>query len=208
MSSLCDYKRMLRSLDAGLSKTFYSLAQARRFVRDSFFQDVEEERSCQEDDAMTVQQVDMQNRHAMACRVRPAIQFPPMERTAKLFVDLWSRYGFAASCASPNVSLQDLAKDADIIWTDIESTQQHQVLRELMQGNEALKLPAMFVVHSDFQDLSVLAPTLSHAQNVVLIKRPVVMHNVIEMLQNSVMTRTRKTSPSPPPGLPITTLRI
>lgn len=106
------------------------------------------------------------------------------ERTAKLFVDLWSRHGFTATRTSPNISLQDLAKDTDIVWTDIESAQQHRVLRELMHGSEALKLPVMFIVHSDFQDLSVLQPALSHAQNVVLTKRPIVTHNLIGVLQS------------------------
>ncbi|EKM61530.1 uncharacterized protein PHACADRAFT_248203 [Phanerochaete carnosa HHB-10118-sp] len=106
------------------------------------------------------------------------------ERTTKLFVDLWSRHGFSASRLSSDLSLQQLAQETDVVWTDVKSVQQHRVLCELMNGSEVLKLPAMFIVYSDLQELSVLEPALSHARNVVLTKRPVVTHNLLEMLQN------------------------
>ncbi|KIP04325.1 hypothetical protein PHLGIDRAFT_25656 [Phlebiopsis gigantea 11061_1 CR5-6] len=106
------------------------------------------------------------------------------ERTAKLFVDLWSRQGLFASRASSTASIQELVKDADVIWSDSDSVRTSPVLRQLLRGSKALKLPPLFLVHSDAQDLASLEPDLSQAPGVILVKRPVITHALIEMLQN------------------------
>ena len=106
------------------------------------------------------------------------------ERTARLFVDLWSRYGFVVTRASPTTSLQELVKNADIIWSDSDSVNASGALRALLQGSNSQKLLPLFIVHSDTQDLSSLEPLVSQAKMVVLVKRPVITHDIFEMLQN------------------------
>lgn len=106
------------------------------------------------------------------------------ERTAKLFAGLWSRHGFVASRASSTATLQELTKDADIIWSDLGSVNDSNALRELMRGDNSRNLPPLFIVHSDAQDFASLEPVLSQARRIVLVKRPVITHEVLEMLQN------------------------
>lgn len=106
------------------------------------------------------------------------------ERTAKLFVDLWTRLGFVASRGAASSTLADLTKDTDIVWTDGACVKQSKALRQLMLGHGASKLPALFIVHSDVQEVAPLEPGLSQAKGTVLVKRPVITHAMVEMLQD------------------------
>ncbi len=106
------------------------------------------------------------------------------QRTARLFADLWGQYGLTASLAAPDVSFADLVEDADIIWADIETVSQSDALKHLMSVDLSIKLPTLFIVYSDALELAILQPALSSSRRVVLVKRPVVMHSILEMLRN------------------------
>lgn len=106
------------------------------------------------------------------------------ERTAKLFVELWARHGFTTSRGSVNTPLPEVYTDVDIIWTDVDSVRRSNALRQILHGSESAKYPPLFIVYSDPQELAALEPALSQAKRIVLIKRPVITHNVVEVLQN------------------------
>lgn len=104
------------------------------------------------------------------------------ERTAKLYVDLWRRHGIIASLTSPKSSLQELIQDADAIWTDIASVKLSRALQELMSPSVPAKYPPLFIVHGDAPELNSLDSQLSTAKGVILVKRPVIMNTLVDML--------------------------
>ncbi|PSR93740.1 hypothetical protein PHLCEN_2v4635 [Hermanssonia centrifuga] len=105
------------------------------------------------------------------------------QRTARLFADLWGQYGLTTSLAALDVSFADLVEDADLIWADIETVSQSDALKHLMSVDLSIKLPTLFIVYSDALELAILQPALSSSTRVVLVKRPVVMHSLLEMLR-------------------------
>lgn len=106
------------------------------------------------------------------------------ERTAKMFTDLWTRHGMIASQASVETPIDELLKDADAIWTDVESMRRSRALKDIMTANAETKTPPLFIVHADVQELSALEPRLSVARSVVLVKRPVIMNEVVAIVVN------------------------
>lgn len=124
------------------------------------------------------------------------------DRTARLYVDLWNRHGVAATIASPGMSLAELAADADAIWADIESVKASKTLQALMSADadgESNKLPPLFIVHGDAPELTALQPALSNSRRVVLVKRPVIVSALVEIVQhpeahmgaNTIQSRVR-----------------
>ena len=116
--------------------------------------------------------------HTATKRIRVVYRNP---RSQEQYVRLWSEYGYKTLSGSPLSSAQELIKDVDTIWTDTETVSQSASLRSLMGSSTEL---AMFVVHSDGRDLAVLEPEIHEGKNVVLVKRPVIMHTVREWIEN------------------------
>ncbi|KAI0640325.1 hypothetical protein C8Q77DRAFT_1085995 [Trametes polyzona] len=103
-------------------------------------------------------------------------------RTQERFVRLWSRYGYPTISGSPGSSEEELTKDVDVIWTDAETASQSRALRSLISSPTSPVV--LFIVHSDSQDLALLEPEIRDGRNVVLVKRPVIMHIVAEWIEH------------------------
>ncbi|KAI0829110.1 hypothetical protein BC628DRAFT_1315894 [Trametes gibbosa] len=103
--------------------------------------------------------------------------------TQERFIRLWSRYGYTAVSGSPTSSAEALTKDTDVIWTDSETVSQSRTLRSLI-GSTAPGGVVLFVAHSESQDLAPLEPEMRDGRNVVLVKRPVIMHAVAEWIDS------------------------
>ncbi|KAL6307832.1 hypothetical protein BKA93DRAFT_768057 [Sparassis latifolia] len=104
-------------------------------------------------------------------------------RTQDLLVHLWTQHGFVVTAGVEETSVQELVRDVDAVWTDLESAAGSPVLRELMHTVMARTFP-VYVLYTDSHELSALEPELSEARNVVLVKRPLVMHTVLGMMAN------------------------
>ncbi|RPD54486.1 hypothetical protein L227DRAFT_616135 [Lentinus tigrinus ALCF2SS1-6] len=104
-------------------------------------------------------------------------------RSQEQYLRLWSQYGYKTSSGSPLSSAEELAKDVDTIWTDAETVSQSSSLRGLIGSPQSIPV-TMFIVHSDGRDLSPLEPELNEGKNVVLVKRPVIMHTVMEWIES------------------------
>ncbi|KAI8980625.1 hypothetical protein BD414DRAFT_516347 [Trametes punicea] len=113
-------------------------------------------------------------------RIRVVYRNP---RTQEQFIRLWSQYGYAALSGSPMSTASELVEGVDVIWTDTETVSQSATLRSLITSSATAGV-VMFVVHSDSQDLSLLEPELWQGQNVVLVKRPVIMHTIAEWVED------------------------
>lgn len=109
------------------------------------------------------------------------------ERTAKLLLELWTKHGFTVTLASIDTSLSDLVKGTDAIWTDVDSVKRSTALKEILGAGSSTKLPALFLVHSDTQELATLEPALSQADGIILVKRPIVTHDLLDSFLNSTM---------------------
>ena len=124
-------------------------------------------------------------------------------RTQQRYVQLWARYGYAVVAGAHTASAEELARGVDAVWTDAETVSRSPALRSLMgapssrdslapstasvstedeegagAGERAGECAVLFVVHSDANDLAPLEPELGEGRNVVLVKRPVIMHTV------------------------------
>ncbi|KAI0370135.1 hypothetical protein BV20DRAFT_944733 [Pilatotrama ljubarskyi] len=116
-------------------------------------------------------------------------------RTQEQFMQLWSRYGYTVLGGSPTLSAEELAKNTDVIWTDAETVSRSPALRSLISPSSS---PAvlLYIVHSDAQDLSVLDQELRDGRNVVLVKRPVIMHSVFEWIEHPAERLALHTKPA------------
>ncbi|CDO68498.1 hypothetical protein BN946_scf184499.g23 [Trametes cinnabarina] len=104
-------------------------------------------------------------------------------RTQEQFVRLWSQYGYTAFPGSPTSTPAEIVKGVNVVWTDTETVAHSPALRSLLASSEASDV-VIFVVHSDAQELAVLDPELRDGLNVVLVKRPVIMHTVAEWVDD------------------------
>lgn len=132
------------------------------------------------------------------------------EKTARLYVELWTKHGFTASVVSQSTTLADLVKDADIIWADFDSVSRVPALGEVLHADPLRKLPPLFVVYADARQLTSL-PALSTTDAAVLVKRPIIMDTLLEPFQNPearlgthVMAPSRVRFDLPPDKVPLT----
>lgn len=100
-------------------------------------------------------------------------------------VRLSQGHGLVVTLAPHTTSMAELVKGADVIWTDAESVKRSAGLKDMLAANASVKLPRLFIVHSDSQELTALEPALSQANNVVLAKRPIYTHGLVDMFQNN-----------------------
>lgn len=105
------------------------------------------------------------------------------ERTARLLSDLWIKQGLVVTLTSHKANMTDLIKDTDVIWTDAESVKRSPALKDILTATASIKLPRVFIVHSDVQELNALEPALSRATGVMLVKRPIFVHRFVEEFQ-------------------------
>ncbi|KAH9884657.1 hypothetical protein C8Q73DRAFT_770527 [Cubamyces lactineus] len=113
-------------------------------------------------------------------RIRVVYRNP---RTQEQFVRLWTQYGYIAHGGSPTSSMEDLAGGIDAIWTDAETVSSSPTLQGLIDA-ALWKDVILFIVHNDAQDLAPLEPKLREGKNVILVKRPVIMHVVVDWLED------------------------
>ena len=115
-----------------------------------------------------------------------------------------------ATLASGGTPLSELIMDADAIWTDVASVKESQTLKELLNAEPSITLPLMVIVHGDGQELNSLEPGLSMSKSVVLVKLPIIMAEMVDILMNpephiglhAVQSRVRFALPQ---GTPMTT---
>ncbi|KAI0095070.1 hypothetical protein BDY19DRAFT_902099 [Irpex rosettiformis] len=106
------------------------------------------------------------------------------DRTAQLLADMWTRLGLATVVFSHGGSLSDLLKDTDAIVTDVESVQRSPSLIELINAEQPCMSPPVHIVHSNAQELSALEPKLPQAHGIILVKRPIVAHALLDTFSN------------------------
>ena len=115
-------------------------------------------------------------------------------RTQDQYLALWQAYGYTVLPGEHTASADELMQDVDAIWTDADTVARSPALRSLMgPSSSSASSPSvtphvptspasaaadvvLFVVHSDSNDLAPLEPALNEGRNVVLVKRPVIMH--------------------------------
>lgn len=131
------------------------------------------------------------------------------KKTEGLLVELWNQHGHVAFPGDGRMSAKEMLNETDVIWADLESVAQSATLRSLMRSRPValstetqptnqnskytFSTPSsisatggipLFVVYSERPDLSLLEPELSSASNVVLVKRPTIIHNVLAMVED------------------------
>ncbi|CAL1693842.1 unnamed protein product [Somion occarium] len=105
-------------------------------------------------------------------------------KTAKLYLELFNQFGLSATLGDSQSSLSDLVKDTDLIWTDVETVHSSKGLRDFMTATDWQSNSPLFLVHSDAMELKTLEPSLSSAYGVVLVKRPIVIHGLLDVLDD------------------------
>ncbi|KAH9946934.1 histidine kinase [Amylocystis lapponica] len=102
-------------------------------------------------------------------------------RTQELYVSLWALNGYVVSTGVHETCVEDIVAGTDALWADVESIVQTPVLRELLSARTSRTFP-VFIVHSNAGDLALLGPELAEAHNVVLVRRPVILHALTEKM--------------------------
>ncbi|TFY61365.1 hypothetical protein EVJ58_g4543 [Rhodofomes roseus] len=103
-------------------------------------------------------------------------------RAEGLFVELLADHGFIPVSGLTEGSVQEVVRNADAVWADVESIASSPVLRALLCAQTSHPFP-VYIIHSDSRDLSVLEPELSSARNAVFLKRPLLLHALREVLE-------------------------
>lgn len=103
-------------------------------------------------------------------------------RTEALYFELWAQHGHIPSLGLPEGSIQDLVRHADCIWTDVESVASSGLLRTLLRAETSRPFP-VYIVHTESRELSVLQPELSEGRNVILVKRPIILHTLHDLIE-------------------------
>lgn len=123
--------------------------------------------------------------------IPPTLASPPLvqkhiklvyvrEGVARCIANMWENFGFTVSIGSIEASTSELIEDVDVLWSDVESVRASSALRGLLCSSKYR--PPMYIVHSDTSELMGLEPLISSARGVGLVKRPLVMHNVLGLL--------------------------
>jgi len=105
------------------------------------------------------------------------------DRTQDLLAHLWTQHGFIVSSGLMETTVQEIMRDVDAVWTDVESVVQSPLLRRLMQAPTERTFP-MYILHTDSRDIAALEPELSEAKKVILVKRPLILHQQLEKLED------------------------
>lgn len=106
------------------------------------------------------------------------------ERTARLYQEIWARHGLHVKTLPHTATFAEVVKDTDAVWSDIQSIQRCNALRELLDADLAVKLPPLFIVHADPAELALLEPSLSQARRAILVKPPVITHDMLDLFNN------------------------
>ncbi|KAH9926496.1 uncharacterized protein B0H18DRAFT_1006430 [Fomitopsis serialis] len=104
------------------------------------------------------------------------------KRVEALFVKLFADHGYASVYGLQEASVQEIVRNADAVWADIESISSSALLRALLCAQTSRPFP-VYVLHTDSHDMSVLEPELSAAENAVFLKRPLILHSLREVLE-------------------------
>ena len=104
-------------------------------------------------------------------------------RVEGLFVDLFADHGYHSTSGLSETSVQEVMRNTDAVWTDVESVSSSTLLRSLLCAQTSRPFP-VYVVHTDSRDLAALEPELGAARNAVLLKRPLLLHTLRDVLEN------------------------
>lgn len=107
------------------------------------------------------------------------------DQTARFYVDLFNTLGgFTATLSDTSLPFSELTRDTDFIWADASSVGSSPSLLRLIASDDWRSLPALFVVHSNAAELAPLEAPLSSAHGVILVKRPVVFHSMLNLFED------------------------
>lgn len=104
------------------------------------------------------------------------------KRVEGLFVELFADHGYIPASGLAESSVEDVMRNADAVWADVESVASYPLLRALLCAQTPRSFP-VYVIHSDSRELSVLEPELSSATNAVFLKRPLLLHTLRDVLE-------------------------
>ncbi|KZT73395.1 hypothetical protein DAEQUDRAFT_684402 [Daedalea quercina L-15889] len=104
------------------------------------------------------------------------------KRVEDLFIELFADHGFVPTSGLSESTVQEIVRDADAIWADVESVASSTLLRALLCAQTSRPFP-VFVIHTDSRGLAALEPELGAARNAVLLKRPLILHTLRELLE-------------------------
>lgn len=104
-------------------------------------------------------------------------------RTEALLVELWAQHGHITSRGISTQSVAELVQNADTIWTDVGSVAVSPLLRALLSAKTPRPFP-VYIAYNEQSDLAALEPEWSGARNAVLVKRPVVLHALRDLLES------------------------
>lgn len=119
-------------------------------------------------------------------------------RTAGFYVDLFNTFGFTATFGNANLPLSELARDTDFIWTDVTSLNSSPSLRNWIKSDSWRSFPPLFIVHSDAAELATLSTSVSSARGVILVKRPIVFHSLLDLFETPALHLGKQVKPSQP----------
>ncbi|EED79627.1 hypothetical histidine kinase [Postia placenta Mad-698-R] len=104
-------------------------------------------------------------------------------RTEALLVELWAQHGHITSRGIAAKSVAELVHTADAVWTDVGSVAVSPLLRALLSSKTPRPFP-VYIAYNEQSDLAALEPEWSGARNAVLVKRPVVLHALRDLLES------------------------
>ena len=104
-------------------------------------------------------------------------------RVEGLFVELFADHGYIPTSGLSEASVQEVMRNTDAVWADVESVASSSLLRSLLCTQTNRPFP-VYVVHNDSRDLATLEPELGAARNAILLKRPLLLHSLRDMLEN------------------------
>ncbi|KAH8099866.1 histidine kinase [Cristinia sonorae] len=127
------------------------------------------------------------------------------DRSNGLWTTVWPRYGCEVVESNADASYEELVEGVDAIWTDVESVKASSALHHLIQcssndgqSSPPPSLPVLYIIHSNFLELTSLGMDLTSTRNVILIKRPVVIHTILSILADP---KGHLASPTQPPHI-------
>lgn len=128
--------------------------------------------------------LDMSSKSPPPCATRRRIRIVHHDsRVEELLVQLFADHGYAPASGLAGASVSEVVRNADAVWADVESVASSELLRALLCAETGRPFP-VYVVHTDSGDLAALAPQLDIARNAVLVKRPLVLHTLRDVLEN------------------------
>jgi hypothetical protein len=137
-------------------------------------------------------------------------------RKEEVFLARWEEMGCEATRMTLDTDVEELVRGADVVWTDIASLKESEGLRELLQRLNQTQVqqldpfshddadPALCVVLSAREQLEGLVNDVYNlGPKIYLISRPVIMHEVVQLLDSDSLSRAAPETDAIPNGRPL-----